>query len=87
LLVVEEIPVTSYLTICCVYQTKCGIYIALSSHITREGGQTMTLMRNYMVFIHAPESAMVMRVDVVRAFSRRSAFKKLQRQGFKKKRF
>ena len=44
-------------------------------------------MRNYLVFIHAPDSAMVLKVEVVRAFSRWSAMKKLERQGFKKKKF
>lgn len=45
------------------------------------------MRRNYLVFIHAPESAMVIRVDIVRAFSRKSAMKKLERQGFRKKKF
>jgi len=45
------------------------------------------MRRDYLVFIHAPESAMVIRVDVVRAFSRKSAMKKLEKLGFKKKRF
>ena len=44
-------------------------------------------MRNYLVFIHEPESGMVRKVDVVRAFSRRSALRKLQKLGFKKKKF
>jgi hypothetical protein len=44
-------------------------------------------MKEYMVFIHAPESAMVSKVEVVRARSRRAAMRKLQKMGFKKRRF
>ncbi len=44
-------------------------------------------MKDYMVFIHSVEGAMVERVQTVRAFSRRGAMKKLQKMGFKKKRF
>ncbi len=44
-------------------------------------------MKEYMVFIHEPESAMVRKVELIRARSRRAALKKLQRMGFKKRRF
>jgi hypothetical protein len=80
----SSIPVTSDLAICCVHLARTGIYIALSPVVTQEGDWTM---RNYLVFIHAPDSAMVSKVEVVRAFSRRSAMKKLERQGFRKKKF
>ncbi len=80
----SNIPINFDLTICCAYPARNGIYVALLSIGTREGGRKM---RDYMVFIHDPESAMVRKVDVVRAFSRRSALRKLQKLGFRKKKF
>ena len=44
-------------------------------------------MKDYLVFVHSPESSMVLKVEVVRARSRRAAMKKLQKLGFKKKKF
>lgn len=44
-------------------------------------------MKEYLVFVHSPESALVVKVEVVRARSRRAAMKKLQKMGFTKKRF
>ncbi len=44
-------------------------------------------MKQYMVFIHEPESAMVWKVEVVRARSRRAALRKMQKLGFRKRRF
>jgi hypothetical protein len=77
--------ITSYPTICCIYLPTCGIYIAILPGAPQEGGPKMR--RDYLVFIHAHESAMVIRVDVVRAFSRKSAMKKLEKMGFRKKKF
>ena len=44
-------------------------------------------MKEYMVFIHLPGSAMVRKVEIVRARSRRQALKKLEKTGFKRRRF
>ena len=44
-------------------------------------------MKEFLVFVHPPESSMVLKVEVVRARSRRAAMKKLQKLGFKKKEF
>jgi len=44
-------------------------------------------MREYIVFIHEPETAMVCKVEVVRARSRRRAMKILQKMGFKRRKF
>jgi hypothetical protein len=40
-----------------------------------------------MVFIHFPGSGMVRKVEVVRARSRREAMRKLERMGFKRRKF
>jgi hypothetical protein len=44
-------------------------------------------VKEYIVFIHEPDTAMVSKVEVVRARSRRMALKILERMGFKKIRF
>jgi hypothetical protein len=44
-------------------------------------------MKEYIVFIHDPETAMVRKVEVVRAPSRRMAMKILQKLGFKRRKF
>jgi len=44
-------------------------------------------MKEYMVFIHMPGSAMVSKVEIVHARSRRKALKKLERMGFIKRKF
>ena len=45
-------------------------------------------MKEYIVFIHPPkDDPLVIRIDVVRARSRRQALRKLQKQGLKKKKF
>ena len=36
-------------------------------------------MKEYMVFIHAPDCPMVRKIEVVRARSRRAALKKMQK--------
>ena len=56
----------------------------ISANAVNKGGRAM---KEYMVFIHEPESAMVRKVELIRARSRRAALKKLQRMGFKKRRF
>ncbi len=44
-------------------------------------------MKEYMVFIHFPESSMVSKVDVVQARSRREALRKLKKMGLKRRKF
>lgn len=44
-------------------------------------------MKEYMIFIHSPDSAMVSKVEVVRARSRRQAVKALEKMGFKRRKF
>ncbi len=44
-------------------------------------------MKEFLVFVHSPESSVILKVEVVRARSRRAAMKKLQKLGFKKKGF
>ncbi len=44
-------------------------------------------MKEYMVFIHATDCPLVRKVEVVRARSRRAALKKMQKLGFKRRKF
>ncbi len=44
-------------------------------------------MRDYIVFIHEPDSAMVSKIEVIRARSRRHALRILQKMGFKRRKF
>ncbi len=44
-------------------------------------------MKEYMVFIHSPDSPMVSKVEVVRASSRREALRALEKLGFKRRKF
>ena len=66
--------------------TPCHtLALILPIHILAyKGGDTM---KEYIVFIHDPESAMVCKVEVVRARSRRKAMRILHKMGFKRRKF
>jgi hypothetical protein len=44
-------------------------------------------MKEYLVFIHARDCPLVRKIEVVRAHSRRAALKKMQKLGFKRRKF
>jgi hypothetical protein len=45
------------------------------------------IMKEYIVFVHEPATAMVSKVEIIRAPSRRKARRILRRLGFKKRKF